>query len=214
MPSNIFSDQPLDTVTTPLTVFVTEALVVVAGFALVVVVAGLALVVVVVVVVETIVFRSWLAKPLIFSAAFRKSPASVAALVGAAAVVDMISSGCRNVKGTSTKGMSVVKACGSAFFAALALAVTVTASAVIVTTLLADNGTPFVSDVADVALAVDVVFTDATLDVAEVAVDVALDGALGVEDVALVADTGGTTAGGADVPQKSAPVPHLPFVEH
>lgn len=212
MPSNIFSDQPLGTVTTPLTVFVTEALVVVAGFALVVVVAALALVVAVVV--ETIVFRSWLAKALIFSAAFRKSPASVAALVGAAAVVDMVSSECRNVKGTSTKGMSVVKACGSAFFAALALAVTVTASAVIVTTLLADNGTPLVSDVADVALVVDVVFTDAALvvadvalDVTEVAVDVALDGAS-------VADTGGTTAGGADEPQKSAPVPHLPFVEH
>ena len=203
MPSNIFSDQPLGTVTTPLTVFVTDALVVVAGLALVVVL-----------VVEAIVFRSWLAKSLIFSAAFRKSPASVAVLVGAAAVVDIVSSGCRNVKGTSTKGISVVKACGSAFFAALALAVTVTASAVIVTTLLADNRTPLVSDVAEVVLAVDVVFADAALDVADVAPDVALDGDLGVEDVSLVADTGGTTAGGADELQKSAPVPHLPFVEH
>lgn len=116
----------------------------------------------------------------------------------------MVSSGCRNVKGTSTKGTSVVKACGFAFFcAALALAVTVTAAAVIVTTLLADNGAFFVSDVANVALVVEVVFTDVALDV----VDVALV-------AALVADAGGTAAAGADEPQKSAPVPHLPFVEH
>ena len=123
--------------------------------------------------------------------------------------MDMVSSGCRNVKGTSTKGISVVKACGSAFIA-LALAVTVTASAVIVTTLLADNGTPLVSDVADVALVVDVVFTDVALDV----VDVDLDVADVVLDFALGADAGGAAAAGADLPQKSAPVPHLPFVEH
>lgn len=116
MPSNIFNDHPLGTVTTPFTVFVTDALVVMDLTDVFAVVAGLALVVVVVV--ETIVFRSWLAKTLIFSAALRKSPESVAVLVGAAAVVDMVSSGCRNVKGTSTKGISVVKACGSAFFAA------------------------------------------------------------------------------------------------
>lgn len=120
----------------------------------------------------------------------------------------MVSSGCRNVKGTSTKSTSVVKACGFAFFcAALAFAVTVTAAAVIVTTLLADNGAFFVSDVANVVLGVEVVFTDVALDV----VDVALDAALGA---ALVADAGGTAAAGADEPQKSAPVPHLPFVEH
>jgi hypothetical protein len=68
----------------------------------------------------------------------------------------------RYVKGTSTQDVSVVKACESAFFADLA--VTVTASAVIVATLLADNGTPLVSDVADVALVVDVVFADVALD--------------------------------------------------
>lgn len=77
-----------------------------------------------------------------------------------------------------------------------------------------------VSDVADVALAVDVVFTDVALDIADVALDVAdasLGIALAVADVALAADTGGATAAGADEtdePQKSAPVPHLPFVEH
>lgn len=95
-----------------------------------------------------------------------------------------------------------------------------------------------VSDVADVALAVDVVFTDVALDIADVALDVAdvalgvadvaldialdvadasLGVALAVADVALVVDTGGATAAGADEtdePQKSAPVPHLPFVEH
>lgn len=116
MPSNIFSDHPPGTVTTPFTVLVAAALVVVLLADVLAVVAGLALVVVVVV--ETIVFRSWLAKALIFSAGFRKSPEPVVTLVGAAAVVDMVSSECWNVKGTSTKGISVVKACGSAFFAA------------------------------------------------------------------------------------------------
>lgn len=192
--------------TTLFTVLVAEALVVVVLIDVLVVVANLALVVVVVV--GTIVFRSWLAKILIFWATFRKSPESVAALVGEAANVDMVSSGCRNVKGTSTKGISVVKACESAFFAALALAVTVTASAVIVTTLLADNGTP--SEVADVALVVYVVFTDVVSDVVS---DVALGAAL---VAALVVDAGSTAAAaaGADETQKSAPVPHLPSVEH
>lgn len=72
---------------------------------------------------------------------------------------------------------------------------------------------PFVSVVADVTLAVDLVFADVAIDVADVA-DVALDVALDLADVGLVADAGGTTAAGADEPQKSAPVPHLPFVEH
>lgn len=117
----------------------------------------------------------------------------MAELVGAAADVDMVS--CRYVKGTSTKGISVVKKCASAFFVLvgdLALAVTVTASAVIVTKLLADNGTFLVSAGMDVALVADIVFTD----------------------VALVPGAGGTAGAGADDPQKSAPVPHLPFVEH
>lgn len=64
MPSNIFSDHPLGTVTTPFTVFVVESLVVVVLIDALVFVAGLALVVVVVV--AAIVFRSWLAKRLIF----------------------------------------------------------------------------------------------------------------------------------------------------
>jgi hypothetical protein len=90
IPSNIFSDHPLGTVTTPFTVFATEVLFVVVLTDVLVVVAGLALVVVVVA--GIIVFRSWLAKRPIFSAAFRTSPASVAALVGAAAGVDVVSS--------------------------------------------------------------------------------------------------------------------------
>lgn len=114
-----------------------------------------------------------------------------------------------------------MKACGSAFFVVdAALTVTVTAAAVIVTKLLADNGAPLVSDAADVALVVDevdialvagtggaiaagadVVFTDVTsFAVAALASETA--------DLALVAGAGGAAAAGADESQKSLPVPH------
>lgn len=67
MPSNIFSDHPLGTVTTPSTIFVVEALVV--EVLVLVVVADVALVVLELV--GTMVFRSWLAKRLSFLAGSR-----------------------------------------------------------------------------------------------------------------------------------------------
>lgn len=108
----------------------------------------------VVLVVLLLASRRRLAKILILLATFRNAlavpMAVVVALVGSAAGVEVVS--CRYVKGTSIKGISVVKKCGFLFL-------------VVEGTSLAVNVTALVVEAADVAfVVVDVVFTDVALD--------------------------------------------------
>lgn len=136
--------------------------------------------------------------------------ALVVVLVGAAADMDVVS--CRYVKGTSTKGISVVKKYGSLLEVVEDTSLTVNDRALVA-------GAALVSDDFDVALVVDV-FTDvasvADLVLVVVFTVVFTDAALAsdVVDMALVAGTGGKAAADTDETQKSAPVPHLPLVEH
>jgi hypothetical protein len=146
MPSYVFSDHPFCMLTIPSTVCVAEA--------------GELLVVEVSLVVEDVVLvvlvlasRKRLANILILWATIRNPvsvpTAVVVVLVESAAGMEVVA--CRYVKGTSTKGISVVKKCGFLFF-------------VVEATSLAVNVTGLVVEAADVALLVaDVVFADLAL---------------------------------------------------